>query len=75
MKDIFKPDIIIGHKVAKDKKTAEADDLKGQISNLVMRPTNFKIDKKEGIVLETQFENIGLLDFEKIDEVIGGRIR
>ena len=67
MKETFKPDIIIGHKVANDKKTAEPDDLKGQISNIVMRPTNFDIDVKEGIVLETLFENIGLLDFDKID--------
>lgn len=67
MKDVFKPDIIIGHKVASDKKTAEPDDLKRQISNIVMRPTNFDIDEKEGIVLETKFENIGLLDFDKID--------
>lgn len=70
MKDAFKPDIIIGHKVANDKKTAEPDDLMGQISNIVMRPTNFDIAKGEGIVLETLFENIGLLDFEKIDIAI-----
>lgn len=66
-KQAFNPDIIIGHKVANDKKTAESDDLAGQISNLVMRPTNFEIKEKEGIVLETSFENIGLLDFQKID--------
>jgi NTE family protein len=70
MKEAFNPDIIIGHKVANDKKTAEADDLAGQISNLVMRPTNFEIAEKEGIVLETSFENIGLLDFQKIDIAI-----
>ena len=33
MKEIFKPDIIIGHKVANNLKEAEADDLMGQISN------------------------------------------
>jgi NTE family protein len=67
MKETFKPNIIIGHKVANDKKTAESDDLMGQISNIVMRPTNFEIAEKEGIVLETLFDNIGLLDFNKID--------
>jgi NTE family protein len=67
MTDIFNPDIIIGHKVANDKKTAEADDIMGQISNIVMRPTDFNIPENEGIVLETLFENIGLLDFNKID--------
>lgn len=67
MKEIFNPDIIIGHKVARDMKVAEPDDLRGQISNIVMRPTNFQIAEKEGIVLETELRNIGLLDFNKID--------
>ena len=67
MTEIFKPDIIIGHKVANDKKTAEPDDLKRQISNIVMRPTDFNIAENEGIVLETPLENVGLLDFNKID--------
>jgi NTE family protein len=67
MKEIFKPDIIIGHKVANDPREAAADDVMRQISNMVMRPTNFQIAENEGIVLETDLRNIGLLDFNKID--------
>ncbi len=67
MKEIYKPDIIIGHKVANDLKEAESDDLRQQISNLVMRPTNFKIKEEDGILLETKLENVSLLDFNKID--------
>jgi len=70
MKEIFKPDIIIGHKVANNARAAEADDVMQQISNLVMRPTNFEIDPKDGILLETKFEDVGLLDFDKIDEAM-----
>lgn len=70
MKDIFNPDIIIGHKVADDVKAADADDLMRQISNMVMRPTNFEIQPSDGILLETKFENVGLLDFNKIDSVL-----
>ena len=75
MKEIFKPDIIIGHKVANNVRAAEADDLMQQISNLVMRPTNFEIDPKDGILLETRFEDVGLLDFDKIDQAMeaGGK--
>ncbi|MFV0266441.1 MAG: patatin-like phospholipase family protein, partial [Draconibacterium sp.] len=75
MKEIFKPDIIIGHKVANNVRAAEADDLMQQISNLVMRPTNFEIDPKDGILLETRFEDVGLLDFAKIDQAMesGGK--
>jgi len=69
MKDVFSPDILIGHKVADDPKAAESDDVLEQISNMVMRPTNFDISPEEGILLETTFENVGLLDFEKLEKV------
>ena len=51
MKETFNPDIIIGHKVADESKKAESDDLMQQVSNLVMRPTNFTISSKDGIFL------------------------
>lgn len=70
MKETFKPDIIIGHKVANDAKEVETDDLLSQISNMVMRPTDFKIDPEDGILLETSFENVGLMDFNKIDHIL-----
>ena len=70
MKETFKPDIIIGHKVANDSKEADSDDLLTQVANMVMRRTDFKIDAKDGILLETSFENVGLMDFNKIDEVV-----
>lgn len=70
MKDIFDPDIIIGHTVAEGKRSSDPDDLLGQISTIIMRPTNFDIDAKDGILLETKFDDIGLLDFDKLDLAI-----
>jgi len=67
MKNTFNPDIIIGHKVAEDSKLAESDDLMSQLENLVMRPTNFEIPPEDGILLETKFKNVGLLDFNKLE--------
>ena len=75
MKKTFNPDIIIGHKVADDTKKADSDDLLKQVSNLVMRPTNFKISPKDGILLETNFKNVGLLDFNKIDFILNEGIK
>ncbi|MCD6354100.1 MAG: patatin-like phospholipase family protein, partial [Prolixibacteraceae bacterium] len=69
MKKIFNPTIIIGHKVAKDSKAADSDDVMEQISNLIMRPTNFDISPENGILMETKFNNVGLLDFNKIDMI------
>lgn len=70
MKEAFKPDIIIGHKVANDLRIADSDDLMRQIANIVMRPTNFEIDPEDGILLESKFDNISLLDFNKIEQAV-----
>ena len=67
MTDVFKPDIIIGHKVADEVLRPESDDIKVQISNLIMRPTDYSIADGDGILLETKFKNVGLLDFDKIE--------
>ena len=75
MKETFNPDIIIGHKVAKDKKEADEEDVKAQVANIVMRSTNYNIAEKEGILLETHFDNIGLLDFDKIDTTMAAGMK
>ena len=67
MKNFYNPDIIIGHKVANSPKAPASDDVMEQITNMVMRPTDYEIDPKTGILLETQFDNVNLLDFNKID--------
>ncbi len=70
MTKIYKPDIIIGHKVANDPRAAAPDDVMEQISNMLMRPTNFEIKPEDGILLETHFTNINLLDFNKTETII-----
>ncbi len=71
MKDIYNPDIIIGHKVADEAREPGTDNLMEQITNMVMRPTNYEIPPEKGILLETKFNNIGLLDFQKYDFIAG----
>ncbi len=67
MTEIFKPDIIIGHKVTEMPKKPDSDNIVEQITNIVMRPTDYDIPKEQGILLETKFQNVGLLDFQKYD--------
>ncbi len=69
MKDIFKPDIIIGHKVADQRKYPGSDDLMEQITNIIIQPTDYKINKTDGILMETKLEDVGLLDFQKFDYI------
>lgn len=67
MQELYKPDIIIGHKVADDSRKPDTDNILEHITNMVMRPTNYEIDAEKGILLETSFSNISLLDFQKYE--------
>ncbi|HZH71120.1 MAG TPA: patatin-like phospholipase family protein [Mariniphaga sp.] len=67
MEDIYKPDIIIGHKVADGAGERDSDNILEQITTMVMHPTNYEIPPEKGILLETKFNNISLLDFQKYD--------
>ncbi|MBW8325968.1 MAG: patatin-like phospholipase family protein [Prolixibacteraceae bacterium] len=67
MKELFNPDIIIGHNVANNPEKPDPDNVMAQIENMIMQKTEYKIDPKDGFLMETTFNNIGLLDFRKID--------
>lgn len=67
MKELFNPDIIIGHNVANNPEKPDPDNIMAQIENMIMQKTDYTIDPKDGIFMETTFNNVGLLDFKKID--------
>lgn len=69
MKEIFTPDIIIGHNVANTSKKPDPDNVMAQIENMIMQKTDYKIDPKDGFLMQTNFNNVGLLDFRKIDQI------
>jgi NTE family protein len=65
----FNPDIIIGSKVASNNKRPHKDDLFGQIGNMIMRKTDYSLPDSIGIFIETEIPNIGVLDFDRFDEL------
>lgn len=67
MKELFNPDVIIGHNVANNPEKPDPDNVMAQIENMIMQKTDYKIDPKDGILMETSFNHVGLLDFKKID--------
>ncbi|RKD85158.1 patatin-like phospholipase family protein [Mangrovibacterium diazotrophicum] len=67
--DTFNPDVIIGHKVASNAARPGEDDIMGQIENLLMKKTDYEIPKDKGILIESTFDDIGLLDFDKIEQI------
>lgn len=67
MKEMFNPDIIIGHNVANNPEKPDPDNVMAQVENMIMQKTEYRIPEEDGIFMETTFNNLGLLDFKKID--------
>lgn len=66
----FNADFIIGSKVVNRSKRPDKDDLMLQLENMIMQKTNFTIPDSVGIVIETTFMDVDLLDLEKADSII-----
>ena len=66
----FNPDFIVGSKTASDLIKTSDDDLFIILENLVMQTTNYHLEPGKGVLVEPTFENVGLLDFYRIDEFV-----
>ncbi|MEZ4999857.1 MAG: patatin-like phospholipase family protein [Bacteroidales bacterium] len=66
----FRPDFIIGSKVANRSPRPGRDDLMLQLQNMIMQETDYTIPDSLGVVIETNIEGVQLLDFEKADTII-----
>lgn len=69
MRDDFHPDIIIGSVVASNPTKPDENDLMSQIDNMVMQKTDYSIPDSVGIVMKFKYDNVGLLDFDRIKEI------
>jgi NTE family protein len=69
MKELFNPDIIIGHSVANNPEKPDPDNIMAQIENMIMQKTDYNIKTEDGVFMQTTFNDVGLLDFKKIDQI------
>ncbi|NDW12936.1 patatin [Bacteroides sp. 214] len=69
MIDDFSPDIIIGSVVAKNPSKPDKNDLMSQIDNMVMQKTDYTMADSLGILLTFKYEDVNLLDFDRIDDL------
>jgi len=69
MRDDFHPDIIIGSVVASNPTKPDENDLMSQIDNMVMQKTDYSLPDSVGIVMKFKYDNVGLLDFDRIKEI------
>ncbi|MFA8436293.1 MAG: patatin-like phospholipase family protein [Marinifilaceae bacterium] len=65
----FKPDFIIGNQVAHNFDKPNLDDIESQLGNMLTRETKYEIPDSLGILIETKFTNINLLDFKKYNQI------
>ena len=69
MKEDFHPDIIIGSIVSTNPTKPKEDDLMSQIENMVMQKTDYSIPDSVGISMTFKYDNVNLMDFQRIDEL------
>lgn len=70
----FHPDFIVGSVVAVAPDAPEIEipdeyDLMGQVRSMIVQKSDYSLDPKQGVKVEFDLSNVGLLDFHKLDEV------
>lgn len=69
MRDDFHPDIIIGSVVAGNPRPPKENELMSQLENMIMQKTDYTIPEKDGIVMTFKYDDVNLMDFQRIDEL------
>ncbi len=66
MESEFNPDYIIGSAVSSNPSQPNETDIVLQMENMVMGKTDYSIPEGKGFLLDFRFQDIGLLDFQKV---------
>lgn len=66
----FKPDVIIGSKVAGNYDSPDEDDIFSQIGNMLMAKTDYQIPANKGILITPNVESVNVVDFSKTKNFI-----
>lgn len=69
MRKDFRPDIMIGSVVATNPGKPREGDLMSQIENMVMQKTDYTIPDSLGIVMTFKYDDVNLLDFDRLQEL------
>ena len=68
MKD-FHPDVIIGSVVAANPGKPQEGNLMSQLENMIMQKTDYSIPDSLGIVMTFKYNDVNLLDFDRLQEL------
>ena len=70
MMETFKPDVIIGSVVASNPARPDENDMIGQVENMIMQKTDYSLPDSVGILMTFKYNDINLMDFDKIDRLV-----
>lgn len=69
MREDFHPDIMIGSVVSSNPSKPDENDLMSQIENMVMQKTDYSIPDSLGFVMNFKFDDVSLMDFDRLKEL------
>ena len=69
MREDFHPDVIIGSVVAANPGKPKENDLMSQLENMIMQKTDYSIPDSLGIVMTFKYDDVNLLDFDRLQEL------
>ena len=69
MQEDFHPDVIIGSVVAANPSKPKEGDLMSQLENMIMQKTDYTIPDSAGIVMTFKYDDVSLLDFDRLKEL------
>lgn len=69
MREDFHPDVIIGSVVAANPGKPKENDLMSQLENMIMQKTDYTIPDSLGIVMTFKYDDVNLLDFDRLQEL------
>lgn len=66
----FKPNVIVGCKVASNSEQPSDDDPVLQVETMIVGATNYDIPDSLGLLIDIPFADVELLDFDKTDTIV-----
>lgn len=69
MREDFRPGVIIGSVVAANPGKPKENDLMSQLENMIMQKTNYTLPDSLGIVMTFKYDDVSLLDFDRLQEL------
>jgi len=70
LQDEFKPDIIIGSKVAGNYPSPEPDNLMSQLQRMLSAKTDYSVPAETGILITPSVDRVSVLDFNPVEAFI-----